>query len=377
MRVLHVTDTYQPLVGGIEILVDDLAGHQRGFGHQVRVLTSTPSPTPDPGTVRLKNPVFSAVAHSINSFRPDAVHCHSSVVSPLAWRAARHAARAGLPVVVTMHSMVPSGGPVSQALRQLALGMPKSVSWSAVSAPAAAALRPIVGSPVLVLPNGLDQDSCRTARPGTNQVPLIVSVMRLVRRKRPLEFIGILAQVRAQLGDLPWRAVMVGDGPLRSAVQRAIRRHGLEDHVYLTGRLDRPQILDLLARADLYLAPAYLESFGIAALEARCSALPVVAMSGGGVSEFVRTGTHGHLVRNDAEMAWRTARLLADREALRTLGRRSLADPPDLGWASVVERTLRAYQGAAGASTRELAPAGTPSIQRVAPSSPRTPAGVW
>jgi glycosyltransferase involved in cell wall biosynthesis len=237
--------------------------------------------------------------------------------------------------------------------------MPKSVSWSAVSAPAAEALRPIVGSQVLVLPNGLDQDSCRTARSGTNPVPLIVSVMRMVRRKRPLEFVGILAQIRAQLGDVPWRAVMVGDGPLRSAVQRAIRRHGLQGHVYLTGRLARPQILNLLARADLYLAPAYLESFGIAALEARCSALPVVAMSGGGVSEFVRSGTHGHLVRNDAEMAWRTARLILDREALQSLGRRSQADPPDLGWPSVVERTLHAYQGAAaGVLVRPRTPAG-------------------
>jgi phosphatidylinositol alpha 1,6-mannosyltransferase len=360
MRILHVSDTFQPLLGGIEVLVDDLSTHQRHAGHQVRVLTSTPSPAPDDAaTVRVSRPLLSPVDDLVRSFRPDAVHCHSSIVSPLAWRTARAAARSGLPVVVTMHSMVPRGGPVAHSLRSLARAMPAAVTWTAVSTSAAAALQPVVGRPVTVLPNGLDQDSCRPARAGTNPVPLIVSVMRLARRKRPLELVEILAQVKAQLGERPWRVAIVGDGPLKSAVQRAIRRHGLSDRVHLTGRLERPQIMQLLARADLYLAPAYLESFGIAALEARCSALPVVAMSSGGVGEFVRTGTHGYLVRDDTEMAYRAAYLVANRAALQAMGRRSLADPPDLTWASIVERTLQAYAVAGvAAPARALTPAG-------------------
>lgn len=359
MRILHVTDTYLPLLGGIEVLVDDLASQQRLSGHQVRVLTSTAATAPDDAAaIRLKSAVFSPLA-DVSAFRPDAVHCHSSIVSPLAWRTARHAALAGLPVLVTMHSMVPPAGVVPAALRRVAQAMPRSVSWSAVSAPAAEALRPIVGSDVLVLPNGLDQESCRTASSGTNEIPLIVSVMRLARRKRPLELITILSQVQALMGDRPWRAAIVGDGPLRSAVARAIRGAGLEDHVFLTGRLTRPQIMLLLSRADLYLSPAYLESFGIAALEARSSGLPVVAMSSGGVSDFVHNGAHGYLVRDDSAMASRTAQMLADPAALQAMGRRSLADPPDLGWASIVERSLDAYQAAGVREpVRRLVPTG-------------------
>ena len=361
MRVLHVTDTYLPRLGGIEVLVDDLATHQRQAGHQVQVLTSTAAPDPDPDdatTVRLNSPMFSAVADRIRSFGPDAVHCHSSIVSPLAWRTARQATAMGVPVLVTMHSMVPRQGLVPAALRQLAQAMPDTVAWSAVSTPAAQALRPIVGHDVLVLPNGLDQDSCQAASPGTNEIPLIVSVMRLAHRKRPLELVAILAQVKTQLGDRPWRAVIVGDGPLRSATEQAIWRAGLEDHVHLTGRLSRPQIMRLLAQADLYLAPAYLESFGIAALEARCSGLPVVAMNSGGVSEFIDHGVHGHLVRNDADMAWQTARMLIDPVGLQAMARHSLADPPELGWADVVDRSLDAYRVA---RVHASAPALTPT----------------
>jgi glycosyltransferase involved in cell wall biosynthesis len=361
MRVLHVTDTYLPRLGGIEVLVDDLAAHQRRAGHQVRVLTSTPAPGPDDAaTTRLGNPLFSPVADRIRAYRPDAVHCHSSIVSPLAWRSARSAAALGVPVLVTMHSMVPRQGLVPAGLRQLAQAMPNTVAWSAVSAAAARALRPVVGHDVLVLPNGLDQDSCQVARPGTHEIPLVVSVMRLAHRKRPLELVAILAQVKARLGDRPWRAVIVGDGPLKSATAQAVRRAGLEDHVELTGRLDRAQIMRLLAQADLYLAPAYLESFGIAALEARCSGLPVVAMSSGGVSEFIGDGTHGHLVRNDAEMAARTAAMLVDPAGLQVMARHSLADPPRLDWPDVVDRSLDAYRVA-----RIRATAAVPSTSAV------------
>jgi len=351
MRVLHVTDTYLPRLGGIEVLVDDLATHQRQAGHQVQVLTST-------DTVRLGGALFSPAADRIRAFQPDAVHCHSSIVSPLAWRTARQATAMGVPVLVTMHSMVPRQGLVPRSLRQLAQAMPDTVAWSAVSTPAAQALRPVVGTDVLVLPNGLDQDACRPASPGTNDVPLIVSVMRLAHRKRPLELVAILAQVKARLGDQPWRAAIVGDGPLRSATAQAIRRAGLDGHVRLTGRLSRPEIMRLLSQADLFLAPAHLESFGIAALEARCSGLPVVAMSSGGVSEFIAGGRHGHLVRNDADMAWRTAGMLLDPAGLRAMARRSLAEPPDLGWAGVVDRSLDAYRVArARASATVLTPA--------------------
>ena len=151
MRILHVTDVYLPRLGGIEVLVDDLASHQRRFGHTAQVLTSTPDSSPGPApeinaktaveikdgwmprdemirpdqapTVRLGNAMFSPVAELIRSFRPDTVHCHSSIVSPLAWRTARYAAGQGIPVLVTMHSMVPSSGPVPATLRRLAQAM--------------------------------------------------------------------------------------------------------------------------------------------------------------------------------------------------------------------------------------------------------------
>lgn len=349
MRVLHVTDTYLPVLGGIEVLVDDLSTHQRHFGYQTRVLTATPQPlttTRDNRTIRVNDAVLSDVTGLLRRYQPDVVHCHSSIVSPLAWRAARAAAQLGIPVLTTMHSIVPKGPVLQTGLRRLAALMPETVTWSAVSSVAADLLQPIVGREVRVLPNGIDTDACRPAHPGENDVPVMVSVMRLARRKRPLDLVATLARIAARTGDRPWKALIVGDGPQRAAVTRAVARAGLTDRVQLTGRLTRPQVLDLLTRADLYLAPARLESFGIAALEARCAGLPVVAMRGGGVGEFVQEGVNGFLVQDDREMADRAGQLLGDPALLQRLGAAGRADPPDLGWPRVVERTLEAYRAA-------------------------------
>lgn len=79
----------------------------------------------------------------------------------------------------------------------------------------------------------------------------------------------------------------------------------------MTGRLDRTAIAGHLAAAPVFLAPATLASFGIAALEARSVGVPVVAMRAGDVGDFVRDGVEGLLVDSDSEMASASAGLLA------------------------------------------------------------------
>ena len=91
-------------------------------------------------------------------------------------------------------------------------------------------------------------------------------------------------------------------------MERFLDRHDMRGWVELAGRCDRETIHQVHAASDVYLAPATLESFGIAALEARCAAVPVVAMRVGGVGEFVRPGREGMLVGSDSEMADVTAR---------------------------------------------------------------------
>jgi glycosyltransferase involved in cell wall biosynthesis len=119
------------------------------------------------------------------------------------------------------------------------------------------------------------------------------------------------------------------------------------------------------ADADLFLAPAVLESFGLAALEARCTGLPVVARSQAGIGGFVRHGVEGLLVDDDGQMARATAALLADPVRLDRMQRHNRTVRTTLGWDSVAERCLTTYAVAIGAPAR--IPARLPVPRQVAP----------
>lgn len=378
MRIAHVTDCYLPRLGGIEMQVHDLAQRQRRAGHDVVVITSTPAAASgeladDVPVLRvdsaLGQPTVGAlgdVAQVVRTGRFDVLHAHSSAFSALAWSAARAAAQRPLPCVLTMHSVVVQPTQILSApLRLVGRGENQPV-WTAVSQSAARSLqRTLRAHEVRVLPNGIDpkewQPPCSTG--GADRPLTIVSVMRLAHRKRPMALLRILRSVRAQVpAGIPLRAVIVGSGPMARGVARRLRFEGLHEWVELAGRLDREQIRDLYATADLYLAPAELESFGIAALEARCAGLPVVAMACGGVGDFVQDGVGGRLVDSDAEMAKVAAQLLTEHDQRLAMREHHRRTAPTMTWPAVLSETMRLY-AVAGARPEPVALADLPPAE--------------
>ncbi len=362
MRILHVTDCYLPRLGGIETHVHDLALRQLAAGHDVRVLTTTPAdpaaPADPPWVRRVEEShtgtlaplfVWPGVARLLTELAPEVVHVHVSVLSPFASVAARQASALGLPTLVTVHSLWTRLGPLP-ALADATLGLRGwPVHWSTVSERAAEPLRQMLGPdvPVSVLSNAVDAEAwlLDVVVPA---VPTVLSVMRLARIKRPLPLARMLRDVRAALpAAMPLRAVIIGDGPQRGRLENYLARHRMSEWVELPGRLDRTEVRAALASASLYVAPAELESFGIAVLEARCAGLPVVASSRGGVGEFITHGVDGLLGATDAELVAAMSRLLTDEP-----GRAAMADhnrrvDPGLGWDTAQARTGVAYERAA------------------------------
>ena len=359
MRIAHVTDVYLPRLGGVELQVRDLATRQADAGHAPFVITATPpgavEQTPVP-VVRMGAPgagPYRAVrdhelCRVLREHRAEAVHAHVSAFSPLAWSAARLASAHGVPTVVSVHSMWHDVIPLMRwyARRRGAARWP--VDWAAVSTAAAAAVREALdGTPVAVLPNGIDPAawlSPPTAR--TDDRPTVVSVMRMVRRKRPRPLLhALLALHDAHPGR--FRAILIGDGPLLPRLRSEVAGAGLTTGVRLTGALPRTEIRALLAAADLYVAPAPRESFGIAALEARCAGLPVVARRGSGVADFVEHGVDGWLVGSDAELLTTLSGLLTSPARLADVARHNRAVVPRLHWDTVLAAAEARYAAAA------------------------------
>ena len=102
--------------------------------------------------------------------------------------------------------------------------------------------------------------------------------MRLALRKRPHHYVKMLRRARELVpADVRLEAVIIGDGPRRAGIERYLAKHGMTDWVTLYGRATHEQIREVYRDADFFVAPATLESFGIAALEARSAGLPVIA----------------------------------------------------------------------------------------------------
>jgi glycosyltransferase involved in cell wall biosynthesis len=373
MRIVHVTDCYLPRLGGIETQVADLVRHQSAAGHDVHVLTRTAdtpntADTADTSTYvhRIRAGWFhetilgsARTLHTVDELRPDVVHCHNSALSPLAVAVAGAASDLGIPTAMTVHSLLPSVGPL-MPLSGTLLGMRGTcIAFSAVSEVAAALVRRVLGSKarVDILPNAVDvgwwrdaAGSPRTARPREVRV---VTVGRLAIRKRPLALVALMAQVRDLVSaDIPVRLIVVGDGPQRARIERRVRVLGMRDWVDLPGQLTRSEIRDLLSAADIYAAPAVLESFGIAALEARSVGLPVVAKAHGGVGEFVTDGTEGFLATTDRDMARALARLIESPSLRASIRAHNCAVAPAFGWDEALARTDELYARAADQAGR-------------------------
>jgi len=364
MRIVHVSDCYWPRLGGIEMHLRDLVAHQRAAGHDARVLTVTPPGTaPDEFWVHRVDTTAglaradAALRRLLREPVPDVVHVHVSMLSPFATVAAHRASTSGHPTVVTVHSMWSRLGPLPAAARTV-LGLRTwPVTWSAVSEPAAAPIRAVLGPaiPVRVLPNAVDPDLWRPGDQclGRPAVPTVVSVMRLTHTKRTLPLARILHDVRRRLpDDQPLRAVVVGDGPQRATLHRYLRRHRMDDWVELPGTLDRSAVRERLGGGSVYVAPAELESFGIAALEARTAGLPVVASARSGVREFVAHGVEGLLGETDAALVAHVVRLLTDDHLRTSIARHNATVPPRHDWTEACRLTEQLYLEAAASRPR-------------------------
>ena len=123
---------------------------------------------------------------------------------------------------------------------------------------------------------------------GDRAIIMHVSNFRPVKRIR--DVVRIFAKVQA---ERPAALIMVGDGPDRGLAEEEARVLGIEGSVHFLGKIDN--VAPLMASADLFLLPSQSESFGLGALEALASGVPVIASDAGGLREVVKHGETGLL----------------------------------------------------------------------------------
>jgi glycosyltransferase involved in cell wall biosynthesis len=268
--------------------------------------------------------------HSLGAALADAdvVHVHGATSTAWPVRALLAARRHGVPVVVTLH--LPSHpvprrrlrGKVRIGAELILRGALLRLLASAVCAPSAAAaavarrrFRPWLLD-VRPLWNGVVDHGPRPFAAGG---PLrLVFVGRLSDHKRPTEFVAAVTAALSAGADVT--ATLVGDGPLRGEVERAVAASPYADRFRLVGQLDDPTAE--LQAADLLVLTSQTEGCPLVAMEAACAGRGVVARAS---IEGLAEGWPGAFVAVDDDggapaFAAALTQLAGDRARVRDLG---------------------------------------------------------
>jgi L-malate glycosyltransferase len=347
---MNIGITVYPTYGGSGIVGSELGKELAARGHTVHFIASSlPTRLTELGErVRfhevemMSYPLFEHQPYTLalatkmatvaENERLDLLHVHYAIPHSISAILARESLRPQrrLPVVTTLHGTdITLVGSDRSYLPVTRYGIAQSDGVTAISDYLKRATAETFGvEEVEVIPNfvcGAEysrrdvRELRRALAPGGE--PLLVHVSNFRPVKRPVDCVEILAGVRRR--GVPARLVMVGDGSERGAAEHRARCLKVGEHCSFVGK--QPRIADYLSAADVLLLPSEQESFGLAALEAMACEVPVVASRVGGVPEVVTDGETGCLasVGDVEKMSADAARLLADEEARREMGRRA------------------------------------------------------
>jgi len=109
--------------------------------------------------------------------------------------------------------------------------------------------------------------------------------------KNHVQLVEALAMLRRR--GIPARALFIGDGETRGAIEVRAARLGVSGDVVITGL--QQDVRPFLAACDVLALPSFTEAFSLAAIEAMALGRPVVHAEVGGAAEMIAHGHNGHL----------------------------------------------------------------------------------
>lgn len=206
---------------------------------------------------------------------------------------------------------------------------------------------PGVNTEVKVIPNFVCMDSYKfkdqedlklSIAPNGEKILTHISNFRPV--KRVDDIVRVFAEVRK---EIPSKLVLVGDGPERNRIEQLCRELRTCEDVVMLGKLKNPT--EVLAIADLFLLTSEIESFGLAALEAMASGVPVISSNTGGIPEVNVNGVTGFLsdVGDVADMAKNAIHILSDEKRLEEFKANSKEKAKEFDISNVLPKYLEVY----------------------------------
>ncbi len=198
---------------------------------------------------------------------------------------------------------------------------------------------------IVVVPNGVPTDHLPAVQ-DRDERPTISYVGRLVSYKRVDDLLAALTRLRELIPNVLLR--IIGSGPERPSLERAVRQRGLRDHVVFHGFIPRlTDVLDLVARSHAFCLPSTLEGFGLVTIEAMAVGTPYVATDIPPTVEVTQNGIGGILYPpgNIDDLTAGLQAILTDRAYGDQLGKAGQAFVlAEYDWSKLSEQLRAAYR---------------------------------
>ena len=372
MRIVFFTESLLPLVDGVSHTLGHLFAALEAEGIDFLVYAPFVPPADicwQPRTRRVRSFTFPLyrdyrislpggrrIAAELDEYQPDIVHVVSP--TPMAIWAQTYARTRGIPVVGTFHTHFVAYFPYYGVRRLERLGW-TILRWfygrcTATFAPSASIVEELNAhgiTNVCLWSRGVDarrfapgwRDDALRARLGADdRTPLVLLVSRLVKEKDLADLVemdGILRKRRHA-----YRLALVGDGPLRPWLERAL------PHAHFAGHQSGAPLSRWYASADIFIFPSTTETFANVVQEAMSSGVPAVVSDRGGPQSVIEPGRSGLVARaNDpADLADQVERLILDRDLRSAMSHAARQRAQERSWEAVNAVLVREYQNIAG-----------------------------
>ncbi|MBF0484382.1 MAG: glycosyltransferase [Candidatus Omnitrophica bacterium] len=330
MKILMMTNTYAPMVGGIEESIRSFTAEFEKLGHEVMIVAPEceGAPPDEVNVIRLRAiqnvnhsdfsmalPMSSLLPELMKTFKPDIIHCHHPFwIGDIALRLS---SQFHIPLVFTYHTMfeqhmhylpVQNEG-VKNFIIELFAGYANLANQVIVPCESIRAilLERGVKTAMEVIPTGVDLQ--RFSKGDGNvirkrlgipfNVPVIGYVGRLAREKN-LEFLS-RSVVDYFKKDMKAHFLVGGDGPLKDEIKKIFDEQGVGRRLHLAGSLHGQDLVDCYYAMNIFAFASLSETQGIVLVEAMAAGVPVVAIDAPGVREVVKDGYNGRLIFQESQ----------------------------------------------------------------------------
>ncbi len=377
MKILQMTNTYFPLVGGIEQSIRSFCDEFRRLGHEVLIVApSQEGKAEDEEHIirvpalrkfyktdfSLNLPVPGLLPRIMKTFSPDIVHSHHPFfMGDFALRLSRQYHR---PLVFTYHIMVEKyvhylpiqNESAKRFVIEIAAGYANLADQVIVPSQSVREIlldRGVI-SPIAVIPTGVDLERSSNGNGvdfrERNGIPPEAFIIGHVGRLAPEKNLDFLVSCLVELLKKEPRVhvLMVGQGPSRKIIEAAFEQAGLGKRLHLTGFLYKEALVDAYCAMDVFAFTSLSETQGVVLLEAMAAGVPVVTVDAPGTREVVKDRWNGRIIENPNHQEFINALawiLNCSFEELRALKEQAKGMVEGYAMSSCARRMLEVYEG--------------------------------